>query len=172
MTKVKLVYIHQLFKILLSFVGLNLDKSDLFYGFGWQKYSEGSNMKFKEKISHIIRDDIAKENLGLVTLHQTRELIMDAGAVLLDVRPAPKVKGENAQEAGIVNAYYMPYPEFADYLDELPSAHATPIVVACVKGWFANRVMGYLEFMGYSNVYVLDTNIEELIEVHHAHADA
>lgn len=128
-------------------------------------------MKFKEELTNIIKRDKEKENLGHVDLHKTRELIMDAGAVLLDVRPPAKVTGENAEEAGIVNAYYMPYPEFSEYLDVLPDAHATPIVVACVKGWFANRVMGYLEFMGYNNVYVLDTNIENLIEVHHAHAD-
>ncbi len=128
-------------------------------------------MKFKEELTNIIKRDKEKENLGQVDLHKTRELIMDVGAVLLDVRPPDKVAGENAEEAGIANAYYMPYPEFAEYLDVLPSAHAAPIVVACVKGWFANRVMGYLEFMGYNNVYVLDTNIEDLIEVHHAHAD-
>ena len=128
-------------------------------------------MKFKDVLTNIIKSDKEKENLGHVDLHKTRELIMDAGAVLLDVRPLAKVEGENAEEAGIANAYYMPYPEFAEYLDVLPSAHVTPIVVACVKGWFANRVMGYLEFMGYNNVYVLDTNIKDLIEVHHAHAD-
>lgn len=109
-----------------------------------------------------------KENLGMVNLHQTRELLMDAGAILLDVRPPEKVNGENAQEANIANAYYALYPEFANYLDEIPSDHTNPIVVACVKGWFANRVMGYLEMMGYENVYVFDTNIEDLIEVHHA----
>ncbi len=127
--------------------------------------------KTKEKLSTIIDLNKNKENLGMVTLHQTRELLMDAGAILLDVRPPAKVNGENAQEADIVNAYYTPYPDFANYLDELPSDHTNPIVVACVKGWFANRVMGYLEMMGYENVYVLDTNIEDLIEVHHAHAD-
>ncbi len=127
--------------------------------------------KTKEKLSTIIDLNKNKETLGMVTLHQTRELLMDAGAILLDVRPPAKVNGENAQEAGIANAFYTPYPEFANYLDELPSDHTNPIVVACVKGWFANRVMGYLEMMGYENVYVLDTNIEDLIEVHHAHAD-
>ncbi len=128
-------------------------------------------MHMKERIKSIIKDDLKKENLGMVSLHQTRELIMDAGAILLDVRPPAKVTGENAQEAGIASAYYTPYPEFADYLDILPEAHDAPIVVACLKGWFANRVKGYLGFMGYSNVYVLDTSIEDLIEVHHAHAD-
>ncbi len=128
-------------------------------------------MHMKERIESIIKDDLQKENLGHVTLHQTRELLMDVGAILLDVRPPAKVTGENAEEAGIANAYYTPYPEFAEYLDVLPKSHATPIVVACLKGWFANRVMGYLEFMGYNNVYVLDTSIEDLIEVHHAHAD-
>jgi rhodanese-related sulfurtransferase len=127
--------------------------------------------KVKESITLIIDNNKAKEDLGMVSLHKTRELLMDAGAILLDVRPPAKVSGENAQEAGIANAYYTPYPEFANYLDELPADHMTPIVLGCLKGWFANRVMGYLEMMGYANVYVLDTNIEDLIEVHHAHAD-
>jgi len=126
--------------------------------------------KIKERVETIIQINKEKEDLGMVTLHQTRELLMDAGAILLDVRPPAKVSGDNAQEADIANAYYMPYTEFSSYLDELPSDHTGPIVVACLKGWFANRVMGYLEMLGYENVYVLDTNIEELIEVHHAHS--
>jgi len=127
--------------------------------------------KTKERLTSIIKSDMEKENLGHINIHKTRELLRDAGAVLLDVRPPAKVEGENAQEAGIMNAYYIPYTEFADSLDILPSAHVTPIVVGCVKGWFANRIMGYLEFMGYNNVYVLDTNITDLIEVHYAHAE-
>jgi len=126
--------------------------------------------KTKERVETIIQINKEKENLGMVTLHQTRELLMDAGAILLDVRPPAKVSGDNAQEADIANAYYMPYTDFASYLDELPSDHTGPIVVACLKGWYANRVMGYLEMLGYENVYVLDTNIEELIEVHYAHS--
>ncbi len=126
--------------------------------------------KTKERVETIIQINKEKENLGMVNLHQTRELLMDAGAILLDVRPPAKVSGDNAQEADIANAYYMPYTDFSSYLDELPSDHTEPIVVACLKGWFANRVMGYLEMLGYENVYVLDTNIEELIEVHHAHS--
>ncbi|SFV59239.1 hypothetical protein MNB_SV-8-273 [hydrothermal vent metagenome] len=126
--------------------------------------------KTKERVETIIQINKEKENLGMVNLHQTRELLMDAGAILLDVRPPAKVSGDNAQEADIANAYYMPYTDFSSYLDELPSDHTGPIVVACLKGWFANRVMGYLEMLGYENVYVLDTNIEELIEVHHAHS--
>jgi len=126
---------------------------------------------FTEQLASIIANDIAKENLGHIGLHETREMLMDAGAILLDVRPLAKVEGENAQEAGIVNALYTPYPTFYDYLDLLPEDKNTPIVVACLKGWYANRVMGYLEVMGYRNVYVLDTTIVSLIEVHHAHAD-
>ena len=126
-------------------------------------------MKFEEIVSAVIANDVQKENLGHLNIHKTRELIMDVGAVLLDVRPPTKVEGENAEEAGIANAYYMPYTEFSEYLDVLPEAHVTPIVVACAKGWFANRVMGYLEFMGYNNVYVLDTDIQDLIEAHYAH---
>ncbi|WP_297524755.1 rhodanese-like domain-containing protein [Sulfurovum sp.] len=125
----------------------------------------------KAQLTQIIENDTKKENLGNVDLHKTRELLMDVGAILLDVRPAPKVVGDNAQEAGIANAYYTPYPKFAEYLDILPEDKTTPIVVGCLKSWFANRVMGYLEMMGYTNVYVLDTNIVDLIEVHYAHTD-
>ncbi len=131
---------------------------------------KGVKMKdIKEQISTIIASNKEKDNLGHIDIHKTRELLMDVGAILLDVRPPAKVEGENAQEAGIENAYYTPYPEFANYLDTLPNDKTTPIVVACVKGWFANRVKGYLEMMGYMNVYVLDTNIVDLIEVHYAH---
>ncbi len=125
----------------------------------------------KENLSAILANDLKKENLGLVDLHKTRELLMDVGAVLLDVRPPVKVEGENAQEAGIVNAFYTPYPKFAEYLDVLPEDKNAPIVVGCLKAWFANRVMGYLEMMGYTNVYVLQESVVSLIEVHHAHAD-
>ncbi|WP_457602794.1 rhodanese-like domain-containing protein [Nitratifractor sp.] len=121
-----------------------------------------------ERLKEVIEPNKEKENLGHVTIHQARELIRDAGAVLLDVRPPAKVNGDNAQEADIPNAYYMPYPSFYDYADELPVNKSDAIVVACLKGWFANRIMGYLEMLGYSNVYVLDTNIEDLIEVHKA----
>ena len=124
-----------------------------------------------EKIKEAVTPNLEKDNLGHVNLHQTRELLKDAGAVLLDVRPPAKVSGENAQEADIPNAYYLPYPEFFNYVDELPKNKSDVIVVACLKGWFANRVMGYLEMLGYSNVYVLDTSIEDLIEVHKAHTE-
>lgn len=124
-----------------------------------------------ERLAGLIANDLAKPGLGNIDLHKTRKLIMDAGAVLLDVRPVAKVEGENAEEAGIKNACYMPYTEFADYTEQLPCDKTTPIVVACLKGWFANRIMGYLEMMGYSNVYVLDRSIVNLIETHRAHTD-
>ena len=125
----------------------------------------------RETLKEIIDVNKEKDGLGNISLHKVRELLKDAGAILLDVRPPAKVNGDNAQEADIPNAIYAPYPEFYDYLDELPKNKSDVIVVACLKGWFANRVMGYLEMMGYSNVYVLDTNIEDLIEVHKAHND-
>jgi len=49
--------------------------------------------KTKEKLDVIIELNKGKENLGMVNLHQTRELLMDAGAILLDVRPPAKVNG-------------------------------------------------------------------------------
>lgn len=123
-----------------------------------------------EKIAAAIANDKKKDNLGMVNIDRTRELLMDAGAILLDVRPPAKVEGENAEEAGIADAYYTPYTEFSEYLDILPEDKTTPIVVGCLKGWFANRVMGYLNIMGYENVYVMSENIVSLIEAHHTHA--
>lgn len=122
-----------------------------------------------EHVAAVIANDVSKENLGHIDVHKTRELITDAGAMLLDVRPLAKVEGENAQEAGIKNAYYTPYPTFAEYLDLLPEDKTTPIVAACNKGWFSNRVMTLLGIMGYTNVLVLDTAITALIEAHYAH---
>ncbi len=90
--------------------------------------------KRKEELTTIIAANKEKPELGNIDIHKTRELIMDVGAILLDVRPPAKVKGENAQEAGIANAYYTPYTEFADFLDILPTDHTTPIIVACLKG--------------------------------------
>jgi len=125
----------------------------------------------QEKLATIIANNVEKGNLAHIDLHKTRELLMDVGAIVLDVRPPAKVEGENAQEAGIENAFYTPYPKFSEFLDLLPTDKTTPIVVGCLKAWFANRVMGYLEMIGYENVYVLDTNIADLIEVHYAHTN-
>ena len=122
-----------------------------------------------ERIEEAIKRDKEKLDLGNVNMEKTIELIKEVGAVLLDVRPPAKVKGENAEEADIPNAYYTPYTEFTTYLDILPQDKTTPIVVTCLKGWFANRVMGYLEALGYENVYVLGANIEDLIAAHKAH---
>jgi len=128
------------------------------------------NKKDKEILESIIKNNNSKDDLAHVDIKKCRELIMDAGAILLDVRPPAKVSGENAQEAGIKNAIFTPITEFSDYIDQIPSDHTTPIVIACLKGWFANRAKGYLDMLGYENVYVLGANIEDLIEVHHAHA--
>jgi len=124
-----------------------------------------------ERIKEQIEFNKDKPELGNVDLEKAIELLKETGAILLDVRPPAKVNGENAQEADIPDSYYTPYPEFTDYLDILPSDRVTPIVVACLKGWFANRVKGYLETLGYSNVYVFGGNIEDWIAAHKAHSN-
>jgi len=126
-------------------------------------------MNTQEQIAKAIAIDIEKPMLGNVDMAKTMELIKDIGAVLLDVRPPAKVTGNNAVEANIPNAYYMAYPTFAENFDLLPEDKDTVMIVACVKGWFANRIMGYLEVLGYENVYVLGGNIEDLIAAHEAH---
>ena len=129
--------------------------------------------EFDKNIVSRIKEQIEfnknKPDLGIVDLEKSIELLKEVGAILLDVRPPAKVNGDNAKEADIPNAYYTPYPEFTNYLDLLPSDKTTPIVVACLKGWFANRVKGYLESLGYENVYVFAGNIEDWISAHKAH---
>ena len=122
-----------------------------------------------EKIKEQIELNKQKDELANVDLERAIELIKEAGAILLDVRPPAKVNGENAQEADIPDAYYTPYPEFTDYLDILPQDKTTVIVTACLKGLFASRVKAYLELLGYENVYVFTGNIEDWIAAHKNH---
>ncbi len=125
--------------------------------------------KVVERIEEQIKINKEKAELGNVDLQKAIELVKDVGAMLLDVRPPAKVSGENAKEADIPNAYYTPYPEFTKYIDILPNDRTAPIVVGCLKGWFASRVKAYLELLGYSNVYVFGGNIEDWITAHKAH---
>ncbi len=127
------------------------------------------DQKVVDRIKEQIGFDKEKAELGNVGLDRALELMKEAGAVLLDVRPPAKVKGDNAQEADIPNSYYTPYTEFIDYIDELPEDRTNPIVIACLKGLFASRVKGYLEALGYENVYVFTGNIEDWITAHKAH---
>jgi len=57
------------------------------------------DMDMKENLQTIIDNNKSKDNLANIDLHKTRELLMEVGAILLDVRPPAKVSGENAQEA-------------------------------------------------------------------------
>jgi rhodanese-related sulfurtransferase len=118
------------------------------------------------KIKEAIEFNKQKDELGNVNLDQAIDLLRGAGAILLDVRVPSKVNGENAEEAGIPDSYFTPYPEFTNYLDILPNDKTTPIVVACLKGLFASRVKAYLEVLGYENVYVFTGNIEDWITMH------
>ena len=126
--------------------------------------------EFEQNVIGKIKDAILlnkeKDELGNVNLEQAIDLLRGAGAILLDVRVPSKVKGENAEEAGIPDSYYIPYPEFTNYLDILPNDKTTPIIVGCLKGLFASRVKAYLEVLGYENVYVFTGNLEDWIAVH------
>ncbi|NPA03553.1 MAG: rhodanese-like domain-containing protein [Epsilonproteobacteria bacterium] len=129
--------------------------------------------KFEQDVLERIKEQIdfnkEKPELGNVDLKRAIELVKEAGAILLDVRPPQKVNGENAEEANIPDAYYTPYPEFTDYVDILPEDKTTVIVTACLKGLFASRVKAYLEILGYQNVFVFTGNIEDWITAHKAH---
>ncbi|MRI58295.1 MAG: rhodanese-like domain-containing protein [Epsilonproteobacteria bacterium] len=129
--------------------------------------------EFERNVAERIKEQIElnkdKPELGNVDLKKAIELVKEAGAILLDVRPPAKVETENAEEADIPDAYYTPYPEFTNYLDILPDDKTTVIVTACLKGLFASRVKAYLEVLGYENVYVFTGNIEDWIAAHKAH---
>jgi len=124
-----------------------------------------------ERFKESIELNKEKPGLGNIDIHKTRELIKDAGAILLDVTLPDLVEGENAEEAGIPTAYYTPYTEFTDYIDILPDDKTQPIVVACRKAFFANRVKGLLDILGYKNVFVMADDIKYLIEAHKAHTE-
>jgi rhodanese-related sulfurtransferase len=124
-----------------------------------------------ERFKESIELNKEKPGLGNIDIHKARELIKDAGAILLDVTLPNLVEGENAEEAGIPSAYYTPYPEFTEYLDILPEDKTQPIVVACRKAFFANRVKGLLDVLGYKNVFVMTDDIKYLIEAHKAHTE-
>ena len=124
-----------------------------------------------EKFKDSVKLNKEKPGLGNVDIHKVRELIKEAGAILLDVTLPNLVEGENAQEAGIPTAYYTPYPEFNEYVDVLPDDKTQPIVVACRKAFFANRIKALLDILGYENVYVLADDIKYLIEAHKAHTE-
>ena len=129
--------------------------------------------EFEKNVAERIKEQIDlnkdKPELGNVDLQKAMELLKEAGAILLDVRPPAKVNGENAEEANIPDSYYTPYPEFTEYLDILPEDKTTPIITACLKGLFASRVKAYLEILGYENVFVFTGNIEDWIAAHKAH---
>jgi len=124
-----------------------------------------------ERFKEAIKLNKEKPALANVDLQKARELIKDAGAVVLDVTLPNLVEGENAQEVGIPTAYYTPYPEFPDYIDELPDDKTQPILVVCRKAFFANRVKGLLDILGYKNVFVLADDVKYLVEAHKAHTE-
>jgi len=107
-----------------------------------------------------------KKDLFSITLDKGMEYIKENKAILLDVRVPSNVKGKNAQEANIPNAFYIPYTDFINYIDILPEDKKKPIIVASYEGWFANRVKSYLEMLGFDKIYVLSDNIEEWIKIH------
>ena len=124
-----------------------------------------------ERFVEAIELNKEKPGLGNVDIHKARKLIKDAGAVVLDVTLPKLVEGENAEEAGIPTAYYTPYTEFKDYIDELPDDKTQPILIVCRKAFFANRVKGLLDVLGYKNVFVLADDVKYLIEAHKAHTE-
>ncbi len=124
-----------------------------------------------ENLKEAVKADLEKEEFGHVNVRRARELIRDLGAYVLDVRPPAHVEHENAEEAGIPGAVYIPYPELPAQLDRLPKPKNHPVIVGCKKTRLANRIAGLLLALGYLNVYVLDTDIDNLIECHRAHTE-
>lgn len=115
-------------------------------------------------IKEAIEADKQKEMLGLTPPEKVKEMIEKEGAIFVDVRPPARVTGKTAPEAGVPNSYYLSVTEFADRWQEVfPADKNAKIVLACGKIKFANRVMGYLEALGYKNVYVLDDEIDNFL---------
>lgn len=115
-----------------------------------------------DKLEKAIELDKQKPNLGLIDLEKVKELY-SKGAIILDVRPIGKVEGKNVEEANIKNAYYIPITELIKNLDRLPKDKSATIITTCKLVKFANRAMGYLEALGYTNIYVFDGSTPDLI---------
>jgi len=117
-----------------------------------------------QNIEKAIEADKQKPNLGMIDLEKAKELYKN-GAIILDVRPPAKVSGKTMEEAGIKNALYVPVVDFTKHLNRLPQNKNAVIITTCNLVKFANRVMGYLEALGYKNVYTFDGSTQELMEV-------
>lgn len=118
-----------------------------------------------KNIKEAIEADKQKESLGLTPADKVKKMIEEDGAIFVDVRPPARVSGKTAPEAGVPNLYYLPVTEFAERWQEIfPADKTAKIVLACGKVKFANRVMGYLEALGYKNVYVLDEEIDNFLK--------
>ena len=116
-----------------------------------------------QNIEKAIEADKQKPNLGMIDLEKAKKIYKN-GAIVLDVRPPAKVSGKTMEEAGIKNALYTPVVEFTKHLNRLPQNKDAVIITTCNLVKFANRVMGYLETIGYSNVYAFDGSTQELME--------
>jgi Rhodanese-like domain. len=116
-----------------------------------------------QNIEKAIEADKQKPNLGMIDLEKAKELYKN-GAIILDVRPPAKVSGKTMEEAGIKNAMYTPVVEFTKHLNRLPQNKDAVIITTCNLVKFANRVMGYLETLGYTNVYAFDGSTQELMD--------
>ncbi len=115
-----------------------------------------------DKLEKAIEADKQKPNLGLIDIEKVKELY-NQGAMILDVRPVGKVEGKNVEEAGIKNAHYIPITDFVKQMDKLPKDKSHPIITTCKLVKFANRAMGYLEALGYTNIYVFDGSTPDLV---------
>jgi len=71
---------------------MNINRYNFLQWFTSEQYEEEALFKrikmTKKNLAAILANDVKKENLSLVDLHKTRELLMDVGAMLLDVRHA------------------------------------------------------------------------------------
>jgi rhodanese-related sulfurtransferase len=116
-----------------------------------------------QNIEKAIEADKQKPNLGMIDLEKAKELYKN-GAIILDVRPPAKVSGKTMEEADIKNALYTPVVEFTKHLDRLLQNKDAVIITTCNLVKFANRVVGYLEALGYTNVYAFDGSTQELMD--------
>jgi len=116
-----------------------------------------------QNIEKAIEADKQKPNLGMIDLEKAKEFYKN-GAIILDVRPPAKVSGKTMEETGIKNAMYIPVVDFTKHLNRFPQNKDAVIITTCNLVKFANRVMGYLEALGYKNVYTFDGSTQELME--------
>lgn len=117
------------------------------------------------ELRSIIDNNAKKGKFGYKTLEECSIILRKKNSYLLDVRPTENTEGMTAKDLPGDSFYYIPYEQFDSFFKIKNINKESIIVIGCNKGLFSSRLAGYLEAMGYYNVYILNTDIVKLLDI-------